>query len=148
PQLLQPGGEQEVAQGEPCVQDRPRNPLWARCGQGQRGNDGIRDRSFRAMLLHDGGSSFSSQPNDDIRRRTTVNFQRSEGQPQTPTARWECFLTTVSPRSGMTASTIKLSITGAQVQGGCWCARRIGSMTPTHSDSTAGINSAKRTPAS
>src|SRR2546426_11601508 len=58
PQLLQPGGEQEVAQGEPRVQDRPRKQLLARRGQGQRGKDGIRDRSFRAVLLHDGGSSF------------------------------------------------------------------------------------------
>jgi len=55
----------------------------ARRGRGQRGKDGIRDRCFRAILLHDGGSSFCSQPNDDIGRRTTVNFQRSEGQPRT-----------------------------------------------------------------
>jgi hypothetical protein len=33
------------------------------------------------MLLHDGGSSFSEQPHDFMGSRTTVNFQRSEGQP-------------------------------------------------------------------
>jgi hypothetical protein len=32
------------------------------------------------MLLHDGGSSFTEQPHDFMGSRTTVNFQRSEGQ--------------------------------------------------------------------
>src|SRR5207249_7807278 len=86
PQLLQPSGEQEVAQGKPCVQDGPPKQQLAARGRGQRGKDGIRDRCFRAILLHDGGSSFW-QPNDVIGLRTTVNFQRSEGQPLIPTER-------------------------------------------------------------